>query len=236
MSQPQEPTSEILMRIYRLMEDRFGNRQWWPADTPEEVILGAILVQNVSWRNVERAIALLKEHNICSFSGLLAADLEVIHSCIKSTRFYKSKAAKLTAFAQHVQSLYGGKVEQLLHQDVEVLRKELLGIHGIGPETADDIVLYAANKPTFVIDAYTRRIFARMGLLETEDVAYESLREWFLAHLPADVPLLNQFHALLDAVGHHFCTPRDPQCDACALAPVCSTGSSALTLQREADL
>ncbi|GGI95777.1 endonuclease III [Alicyclobacillus cellulosilyticus] len=214
------PITAKLLHIYRLMEDALGDRGWWPAKTREEVVIGAILVQNVSWKNTVIAIERLRERGWLTFPELYRAPVEEIAACVRSTRFYVSKAKKLHAFAAHVCTRYGGRLDPMFDQPLEALREELLGLYGIGPETADDIVLYAAGKPTFVVDAYTRRIFARLGLLR-EDMPYEAVRRWFMDHLPADTRLFNQYHALIDAVGHHFCTARKPRCSACPLRSVC---------------
>lgn len=221
MNSPASSTSDTLLHIYHLMYHQFGDRKWWPADSTEEIVIGAILVQNVSWRNVETAIDLLKSRGLCSFNSLLPATDTDIQESIRSTRFYKTKSKKLTAFAQHLEARHNGSLSLMFRQSAVSLRKELLSIYGIGPETADDIVLYAAQLPTFVVDAYTRRIFSRLGLLN-EDIKYEEIRSWFLEHLPSDVPLYNQYHALLDAVGHHFCLPRQPNCAACPLREMCA--------------
>ncbi|MCL6515815.1 endonuclease [Alicyclobacillus sp.] len=210
----------VLMDIYHRMYARFGDRHWWPAKTAEEVVIGAILVQSVAWSNVVKAIGQLRERGLLSLPAIHAASAETIEACVVPTRYYRVKAKKLKAFAAHVCERYGGDLERMFDQDAASLRSELLSIYGIGPETADDIVLYAAGKPSFVIDAYTKRIFARLGLVD-EHVGYEPLRQWFMRHLPEDVALYNNYHALIDAIGHHYCAARRPQCRVCPLAPVC---------------
>jgi endonuclease-3 related protein len=215
-----QQVSDTLMRIYQTLYNHFGELGWWPAETPEEVIIGAILVQNVSWQNTEKAIAALRAHSLLSFAAIYEAPLETIGACVRATRYYHTKAKKLKAFAHHLMQHYGGNLDSMLRQPLEPLRAELLSIWGIGPETADDILLYAAGHASFVIDAYTRRIFHRLGLIR-EKVAYEPLRAWFMAHLPADAALFNRYHAMLDAVGHRYCLAARPRCGDCPLASFC---------------
>lgn len=208
-----------LLRIYQRMFEQIGPRYWWPADTVEEVVIGAILVQNVSWTNTEKALKNLAEAELLSFSQLHQAELEEIEGCIRSTRFYRTKARKLKAFAEHLEK-HDNSLGVMLSQPLDKLRKELLKIYGIGPETADDILLYAAQLPSFVIDTYTKRIFHRLGLVP-EDISYDALRGWFMEHLPQDVQLYNEYHALIDAVGHRFCNPSQPKCGECPLQEEC---------------
>jgi len=214
-----------LMDVYQRLLEHFGDRQWWPADTREEMVIGAILVQNVSWQNTVVAIDRLREQGLLNFSALVATPEPQLEACIVSTRYYKTKAKKLKAFAQRLLDFHDGRLDHLLSQSMADLRKELLTIWGIGPETADDIVLYAAGQPSFVVDAYTNRIFARLGWTNM-DMPYEQMRSWFMSALPPDAPLYNQYHALLDALGHHFCLSRKPRCRECPLLPVCSESSN----------
>lgn len=215
----------VLMDIYHRMYATFGDRRWWPAETAEEVVIGAILVQSVAWSNVVKAIDCLRQRGLLSLEALHAAPLEVVAECVVPTRYYRAKAQKLKAFAAHVHERHDGSLERMFEQDTETLREELLSVYGIGPETADDILLYAAGKPSFVIDAYTKRIFSRLGLID-ERIGYEPLRAWFMRHLPADVALYNNYHALIDAIGHHFCSVRRPACTSCPLRAVCRHASS----------
>jgi endonuclease-3 related protein len=224
--------SDYLLQLYDLMNSKWGDRGWWPADSIEEIVIGAILVQNVSWSNVERAIKHLKACNLLTFAKLLNADPVLIGRCIRSTRFYNSKAQKLIAFAHYLETHHDGDITRLLDQTAENLRQELLKVFGIGPETADDIVLYAAEKPTFVVDAYTRRIFSRLEILPS-GLPYETMRQWFLSHLPHTVSLLNQYHALLDAVGHYHCLPRNPGCNHCPLRLVCPYAQQHVPLHQQ---
>lgn len=228
-----ESIQRILLKVYRTMYDHFGELHWWPADTVEEMIIGAILVQNVSWKNTEIAITRLREADLLTFTRLYDADLALISECVRSTRFHRLKARKLKAFAEHVVTRYNGSADAMLGQPMGVLRQELLGIWGIGAETADDILLYGAEHPSFVIDAYTKRIFHRMGLIR-ENPPYEALRTWFMAYLPADTALFNRYHAMLDAVGHRYCALSNPRCGECPLVSLCRTGGGSVAALVEA--
>ncbi len=209
-----------LLGIYERLFTHYGDRRWWPADTPEEVIIGAILVQNVAWKNVETAIARLREKGWLSLCALRETAIEEVEECIVSTLYYRMKARKLQAFAAMVETEFAGDVGLMLALPADELRARLLAVWGVGPETADDIILYAANQPSFVIDAYTRRIFSRLGL--TDDKAtYDELRAFFMRHLTADVALYNQYHALIDALGHSLCLKKRPRCRECPLRALC---------------
>ncbi|MCL6631222.1 MAG: endonuclease [Alicyclobacillus herbarius] len=220
---PDKRTREHMLQIYTRLFQHFGDRKWWPAKTREEIVIGAILVQNVSWANTVKAIDALENHGLLSFQAIESADLDVLESCLIPTRFYRVKAKKLKAFSKHLKSNYRFDLDRMLALPTEELRAELLSIYGIGPETADDIVLYAAAKPTFVIDAYTRRIFHRLGM-SPENPGYEVMRNWFLNHLPEDVVLFNQYHALLDALGNQLCRQTKPRCPNCPLLDLCRYG------------
>ncbi|MCL6593360.1 MAG: endonuclease [Alicyclobacillus sp.] len=220
-------TQQRLLDVYERLFAHFGDRGWWPAATVEEVVIGAILVQNVAWSNVVRALEQLRQRDWLNFHALAAAPIEEVAACVVATRFYRMKAKKLKHLAEYIVAHYEGQLARMFAQPAEALRTELLALYGIGPETADDIVLYAAHQPTFVIDAYTRRIFARLGWIRGDE-PYEDLRQWFLRHLPPDVPLYNQFHALIDALGHHLCSQRRPRCRECPLQLACGNGRTVL--------
>lgn len=208
------------MLIFQHMLDHFGPRGWWPADTPFEVVVGAILTQSVAWRNVEKAMANLKAAGLCSAAALYDADEAAIAREIVPTRYYQAKAKKLKAFMTHLTAHYGGDLSRMFTRPLAELRRELLSLYGIGEETADSILLYAGNYPIFVVDAYTRRIFFRLGLLP-EKISYSAVQKFFMARLPADAALFNEYHALIDAVGHHYCRGDKPSCAACPLAVCC---------------
>ncbi|NOY77693.1 MAG: endonuclease III domain-containing protein [Calditrichaeota bacterium] len=178
-------------------------------------MIGAILTQNTSWKNVDKAITTLKEKYGLSLEKLQRISETELAQAIRSSGYYNQKAKKIKIFVRYIYERYAGSLEKMAEQPLEKLREELLTLYGIGPETADSILLYALQKPTFVVDAYTRRIFLRHGWM-TEKATYEEIRQFFMTHLPRDVQLYNEFHALLVYVGHHFCR-RTPLCDACPL-------------------
>lgn len=213
------PQTAELMEIYERLYGHFGPRHWWPADSPFEMIVGAILTQNVTWRSVGAAIGNLKAAGLFSIEGLLAVPESELSPLLRSTRYHIQKARKLQSFCRVVEDEHGGDLDLFLSREAGDLRRRLLDIYGIGPETADAIVLYAAGQPIFVIDAYTRRIFHRLGYFP-ERIAYREMQDFFMGALPPDAPLYNEYHALIDAQGHHICTPR-PRCGACPLAGLC---------------
>lgn len=211
---------EQLMEIYHRLYRHFGPRHWWPAETPFEVIVGAILTQNVSWRSAAAAIKNLKEADLLSLPGILSCEEAELAALVRPARYHFQKAKKLQAFCQVVQEEYRGDLEAFLSQELEPLRRRLLRIYGIGPETADAIILYAAGKPIFVIDAYTHRIFNRLGFFP-EKISYREMQRFFMEHLPPEVPLYNEYHAQIDALGHHLCLKRSPRCSPCPLSDLC---------------
>ncbi len=208
-----------LMEIYERLYSHFGPRHWWPADGPFEMIVGAILTQNVTWRSAASAIDNLKAAGLLSLEGLLAVREEELSPLLRPTRYHIQKARKLQAFCQVVAVEHGGDLDAFLSRGADDLRRRLLDIYGIGPETADAIILYAAGQPVFVIDAYTRRIFHRLGYFP-ERISYREMQSFFMGALPPDTSLYNEYHAQIDALGHHVCTAR-PRCDACPLAGLC---------------
>lgn len=215
-----QATFEELMAVFHAMLGHFGPKRWWPADTREEVIIGALLTQSVAWKNVTMALNALRSAGLLGFSAIHEGDTELIEKLIIPTRYYKQKAKKLKAFAGHLVEKYDGDLGKMFDKDIAALRKELLGIYGIGEETADSIILYAAEKPIFVVDAYTRRIFSRLGYF-SPDITYREMQEFFHEHLPPDVALYNEYHAQIDGLGHHFCAASGPACRQCPLAAMC---------------
>jgi len=207
--------SEILSEIYQLLFDRFGPQHWWPGDTQFEIITGAILTQNTNWANVEKAIANLKFANCLSSEKLYRLDISRLAELIRPAGYFNIKAKRLKNFVQWLFDNYQGKLSNLKSLDTDRLRAELLAIKGIGRETADSILLYALDRPIFVVDAYTARVTVRHGLIEP-DASYEQLRELFQSNLPEDVQLFNEYHALLVKVGKLFCKPK-AQCPGCPL-------------------
>ena len=209
--------------VFDRLYERFGPQGWWPADSPYEVIVGAVLTQSVSWRNVERAIANLKAEKLLDPHRLHAADEAHLAELVRPTRYYRQKAKKLKAITALLVEAYGGSVERMLAGPTADVRRLLLGIHGIGPETADSILLYAGGHPVFVVDAYTRRIFHRVGLWGP-DPGYAAMQERFHRELPPDAALYNEYHALIVALGHRHCRARRPLCGECPLADTCAHG------------
>jgi endonuclease-3 related protein len=210
------------MRVYERLYAAYGPQHWWPGETPFEVIIGAILTQSVAWTSVEKAIVALKREGLLSAPALRAVSHERLAALLRPTGYFNAKARKVQAMAQHL-ARYDDDLDRFFHQPMEALRKELLAIHGVGEETADSIVLYAAGKPSFVIDAYTRRIFGRLRM-GPADGAYARFRAWFQRHLPAEPRLFNEYHALLVWLGKDVCRKQRPRCGVCPLQDDCPTG------------
>ena len=217
------------MGIYRRLLDAYGPQGWWPGDSRFEMIAGAILTQAAAWRNVERALANLGAAGIDDWPAIHRVDTDTLAELVRPSGYFNAKARKLKAFASHVCDGYGGDLDAMFAADTDSLRRELLGIHGIGPETADDILVYAAGKPSFVIDAYTIRIMRRVGMVPDGRDNYDGWQALFHAGVPEDVQVYNEFHALLDSHHKEACTKNAPRCGTCCLSDVCETGSGALT-------
>jgi endonuclease III related protein len=213
------PTGTDLRRIYRRLLRRYGPAGWWPGDTPLEVCLGAILTQNTSWRNVERALGELRARGVLSWKGLRAMPVARLARLLRSSGAYNVKALRVRAFLDFLGREYGGRATALSGEEAGVLRRKLLAVKGIGPETADSIVLYAAGGAVFVVDAYTRRVFSRLGLLRGDE-PYEATQGFFMSRLPADAALFNDYHAQVVRLAKDVCRPR-PRCDACPLEELC---------------
>lgn len=214
----------LLTQVYDRLFSALGRQHWWPADSPFEVVVGAILTQNTAWRNVKRSIAALRERGLLEYAALSEIPAADLAPLIRSSGYYNQKALKLRAFCDHVREKWAGSFEHFLRQEAGVLRSELLGIRGIGPETADSIVLYAAFKPSFVVDAYTLRIFSRHGWVP-EKTAYEDLRRYFMDALARDVPYFQEYHALLVRTGYLYCGKK-PACGDCPLKDMTEDESS----------
>lgn len=216
--------ANLLSDIYRRLLDAYGPQGWWPGDSRFEMICGAILTQAAAWRNVEQALANLKAAGIRDWSAVhYIADAELA-KLVRPSGYYNAKARKLKAFAAHVCENYGGDLEVMFAADTAPLRRELLSIYGIGPETADDILVYAAGKPSFVIDAYTIRIMRRIGLAPWGRDDYAGWQDMFQAGMPADAQVYNEYHALLDRHHKAACTKNKPRCEGCCLRDICATG------------
>lgn len=206
----------MLMDYYSRMYAGFGPQNWWPARTRFEVVVGAILTQNTAWTNVERAISSLKGARLLTPERMHRLRVDVLAGHIKSAGYFNVKAKRLKNFTTHLFSTHGGSLARLLGRTNGAAREELLGINGIGPETADSILLYAGSSPEFVVDAYTKRIFSRHGFVD-EDAGYEETKALFMENLDTDVELMNEYHALIVMTGKEFCRPRRPLCGQCPL-------------------
>ncbi len=206
---------QILNEIYQLLFERFGPQHWWPGDTQFEIIIGAILAQNTNWTNVEKAITNLKAADCLNPEKLYHLDISRLAELIRPAGYFNIKAKRLKSFLNWLFENYDGKLSNLESLDTIRLRDELLAIKGVGRETADSILLYAFNRPIFVVDAYTARVAVRHGLIEP-GADYEQLRELFQSNLPENVQLFNEYHALLVRVGHEFCRPK-ARCPGCPL-------------------
>ena len=204
--------------IYRALLSHFGPQHWWPGDSPFEVAVGAILTQNTSWKNVAAAIENLRRRNLLEPHALDKLPISELAELIRPAGYFRLKAKRLKNFLRWLIRRFDGSMEAMAAVSLSTLREELLSINGIGPETADSILLYAVGKPTFVVDAYTHRIAVRHGWLEPE-AGYEELKEYFESRLPDDVPIFNEMHALLVQVGKKYCRPREARCDECPLKP-----------------
>jgi len=210
---------EALQNIYHQLMDCYGPQHWWPAQEPFEVMVGAILTQSAAWVNVEKAIANLRAAGALAAEPLRRLTLSEIAQLIHPCGYYNAKALKLKSLALWLGEHYNDNLDELFANDIDSLRQQLLSVHGIGQETADSIVLYAANKPIFVIDAYTRRIVSRIGLAPDSN-SYTAYQFLFMDNLPANVGLFNEYHALLVHLGKDICRRR-PLCQQCCLDKMC---------------
>lgn len=205
----------VYQSMYQQLVRHFGHRSWWPAETPFEVCVGAILTQNTSWKNVERAIISLKDADALSPKRIFDLEPSALAALIRSAGYYNVKAKRLQNFVRHLVRKHGGNLDSLFSGSVANIRSELLSINGIGKETADSMILYAGGKPIFVVDAYTKRVLTRHRL--TSELAdYDALQDLFHKNLPRSASLFNDFHAQIVAVGNQYCR-KTPRCDLCPL-------------------
>ncbi|MEJ5330627.1 MAG: endonuclease III domain-containing protein [Desulfobaccales bacterium] len=202
--------------LYDRLLDAFGPQGWWPGETPFEVALGAILTQNTNWQNVARVLENLKARGLLDPFRLYELPAAELAALLRPAGYYNVKAERVRHFLAFLLERAGGSLARLAEEPLEALRPALLTVKGVGPETADSILLYALNKPTFVVDAYTLRVLSRHALVP-ERLPYEDLRRLFMDHLPPEVPLYQEFHALLVRLGKEFCRPR-PRCAGCPAA------------------
>jgi endonuclease-3 related protein len=204
-----------LLCIGETLERFFGDLHWWPGESPFEVAVGAILTQNTNWANVERAIGRLKAEGVLEPRALHGLDDETLADLIRPSGYFRVKAKRLKAFLDVLCGDFGGNLEKMLSGDLLQARQRLLGISGIGEETADSILLYAGGRPVFVIDAYTRRILARHGIIDGKP-SYGELQRLFMTCLPGDAGLYNRYHALIVETGKRYCR-KEPRCGTCPL-------------------
>lgn len=208
-------TGETLQQFYDALHGAYGPQHWWPGEGPTEIVIGAILTQNTNWQNVEKAIAQLRASRMIDWAALRDVATERLAELIRPAGYYNVKAKRLKNFVAWLWENYGGKLDRLRDVPLERLREELLTVNGIGRETADSILLYALDLPSFVVDAYTARLARRHRLID-EDADYEGLKALFEDHLPTDVAMFNEYHALIVAVGKRHCKPK-ARCEGCPL-------------------
>lgn len=219
-----DSTGALLRDIYERLFAAYGPQDWWPGDGPIETIVGAVLTQNTAWTNAKRALERLKEAGAMSPAALRALPESELAELVRSSGSFNVKARKLKAVAEWLAG-YGDDPARLAEREAKALRREALGVYGVGPETADVIVLYAAGLPSFVIDAYTIRVLERLGI-EPERRSYEGYQALFEERLPPDAALYNEFHALLDVHASATCRKRAPRCGECPLRALCAYGGA----------
>lgn len=214
------PHSIIFQQIFETLYKSFGPQNWWPADSPFEVMIGAILTQNTAWRNVEKAITGLGEIGDLTPEAVLSLPIERLEETIRPSGYFRQKSARLQGFCRFLQEQYGGSIPAMEGVATRDLRGQLLSLNGIGPETADSILLYALGRPMFVVDAYTIRLLSRHGLCSAKG-KYHEIQNLFLENLDHDVALYNEFHALIVKHGKEQCRKNNPLCIDCPLKDFC---------------
>ena len=216
-----------LQRLYNRLVTHYGPQHWWPAETPFEVVIGAILTQNTNWRNVERAIANLRGANALEPTTIRQLPTAELEELIRPSGFFRQKAGRLQQFVTFLFDNYNGDLQHLFALPLTELRSLLLEQNGIGPETADSILLYAAGKPSFVVDAYTHRLIGRIGY--AHNLSYDSMRDNFMQELPVSTELYNEFHALIVRHAKEHCRKRRPSCHNCPILDSCPFGQDLST-------
>lgn len=201
--------------MHQLLLDHFGPQKWWPGETPLEVMVGAVLTQNTNWTNVEKAIQNLNAKGLLSLKALNAISIQALAEEIRSAGYFNIKAKRLKNLVRFIFERYNGSLKGLSNEAIGSLREGLLSVNGVGPETADSILLYALEQPVFVVDTYTHRILLRHGMAD-EQMTYHELQEVFVDHLPEDLGLFNEFHALIVRAGKKYCKKK-PICSDCPL-------------------
>jgi len=229
MSTREQQTPRWIITAYHTLNDHFGNLHWWPGDSPVEIIVGAILTQNTAWQNVEKAIANLKQAHMLSAEALITIPESDLAKLIRPSGYYNIKARRLKSFFGFLKDSFHGNLDGMLGEETRTLREKLLQVKGIGEETADSILLYAGRKPVFVVDAYTRRVLTRHGIIRKK-IAYGEIQNLFMEHLPPDTALYNQYHALLVVTGKNYCK-KNPRCQECPLNQFDKPQVSDITLQ-----
>jgi len=219
---PESDQMKRVGQIYDRLLEAYGKQGWWPADSSLEMIIGAILTQACAWENVTKAIRNLKRRGVLSLGALDRIAQLRLAALIRPAGYYNAKAAKIKAFVKHVKENHGLKLSRMLTMQLPVLREELLSIYGIGPETADSIILYAASKPVFVVDAYTRRLLLRLGLIIGRE-NYQTIQDLFARSLAPDAGTFKEYHALIVEHAKQRCRAK-PLCDSCPLLSMCSYG------------
>lgn len=209
-----------LIEIYNRLLKANGHQNWWPGETPFEVMIGAILTQNTSWTNVEKAIKNLKNENALSIDAISRIKEQKLALLIKPAGYFNQKTLKLKRFVKFLIDEFDGTVDEMKNHSLGSLRESLLSVNGIGPETADSILLYALDKPIFVVDTYTARLANRLGLF-FEPPDYHQLQEYFMDHLPQDINLYNDFHAQIVVHGKDTCKKSKPKCNICPINNLC---------------
>ena len=207
---------EITLEIYDRLYAAFGPQNWWPAESPFEVIVGAVLTQNTAWTNVEKAIAHLRENALLNIETMARVSEEKLAELIRSSGFYRLKAQRLKAVLRFIFQSHGGQLNQMFKTEGLVLRKKLLSVRGLGPETVDSILLYAGEMPFFVVDAYTRRIFSRHEMID-ENQDYHLIQNYFMTRLANETRRFNEYHALIVRTAKVYCRKKMPDCANCPL-------------------
>ena len=213
----------MLTEAYRRLFDAFGPQHWWPGETQFEIIVGAVLTQNTSWRNVERAIENLREADLLEPRALHGAPVEELEELIRPAGYFRIKARRLRCLIDFIVERFDGSLDTMFRTEMTELREQLLAVHGVGPETADSILLYAGGMPSFVVDAYTHRVFTRHGWIDF-DADYHQTQDYAQSALPQDVQVYNECHALLVRLGKDYCRKSKPLCEECPLCAMLPDG------------
>ncbi len=206
------------LTLYKTLYSHFGSQHWWPASTKFEVCIGAILTQNTAWQNVEKAIRNLRKEKVLSIKKIAGTNNKKLAGLIRSSGYYNQKAKRLNLFCKYLIKNYGGNLNKFFNKPIKELREELLSLHGIGEETADSIILYAAEKPSFVVDAYTKRFIERF--YAKPNLSYVEVQSFFERQLPNNTKLFNEFHALIVEFCKRHCRKK-PVCEKCFLNKEC---------------